>query len=73
MNDLILASRVRVELALRPATSRLEVEVTAKDSAVRIVGAASGMLEVEEVRRSAAAIPGVESVNLDELVSPDRL
>jgi hypothetical protein len=40
---------------------------------VRILGSASGMLEVEEVRRAAAAVRGVQSVNLDDLVSPARL
>jgi cytidylate kinase len=73
MDDLALASRVRVALALRETTSQLEVEVLAKERAVRVIGSASGMLEVEEVRRAAAAVPGVGTVNLDELVSPDRL
>jgi cytidylate kinase len=73
MEELALASRVRVELALQEATAKLEVEVIARDHAVRVIGSASGMLEVEDVRRTVSAVPGVETVNLEELVSPDRL
>jgi cytidylate kinase len=73
MDDLALSCRVRTELALNPVTAHLEVEVVAQENAVRILGSASGMLEVEEVRRAAAAVRGVQSVNLDELVSPARL
>jgi len=72
MNDLALASRVRAELALDDATSHLEVQVKAKDGSVRIAGAATNMRDVSEVRRIAAAVPGVGEVNLDELASPVR-
>jgi cytidylate kinase len=72
MDDLALASRVRVQLALTETTSNMEVEVAAKDRAVRIAGSLSTMSEVEQVRLIAAAVPGVESVNLDELTSPAR-
>lgn len=73
MENLALASRVRTEMALNQATCHMEVEVTAKDHAVRISGSVSSIWEVEEVRLTAAAVPGVESVNLDELASPARL
>ena len=72
MDDLALASRVRMELALHEATSHLEVEVFAKERAVRIVGSASNMRDVDDVRRLAVAVPGVEKLNLDELASPVR-
>ncbi|MGA2269278.1 MAG: cytidylate kinase family protein [Bryobacteraceae bacterium] len=72
MDDLALASRVRAELALNDATSYLEVEVTAKDGAVRVSGAVSNVRDVTEVRRVAAAVPGVVSLNLDQLASPVR-
>jgi len=72
MDDLALASRVRVQLALHDATSHLEVEVVAKGHAVRIVGSVSNTREVEDVQRLAAAVPGVETLNLDELASSVR-
>jgi len=72
MDDLALASQVRRELALHDSTSHVEVEVTAKGSAVRIAGSVSNMWEVEEVRLIAAAVPGVETLDLDELASPSR-
>jgi len=70
MNDLVLASRVRAELALAHATSHLEFEVTAKDGSVHIRGKAPGPREISEVRRIAEAVPGVVELNLDELTSP---
>lgn len=73
MDDLALASRVRVDLALCEATSHLEVEVIAKEHAVRVIGSTSGLLEVEDVRRVAAAVPGVDAVDLNQLISPERL
>jgi len=72
MDDLALASRVRVELALSDATSHLEVEVSAKDGVVRILGSVSNMREVQEVRRVASAVSGIQTLDLDELVSPVR-
>jgi cytidylate kinase len=72
MNDLALASRVRTELALASATSHLEFEVDAKDGAVRIRGGVSSLREVGEIRVIAGTVPGVTSLNLDELASPVR-
>lgn len=72
MDDLALACKVRTELALNHSTSHLEVQVTAKEHAVRISGSVSNMWEVEEVRLIAAGVPGVETVNVDEVASPSR-
>jgi cytidylate kinase len=72
MNDLVLASRVRTALALDDATSHLEVEVVSKDGYLRIRGAASNMRDVSEARRIALGVPGVATVDLDELTSPVR-
>ncbi len=72
MDDLALASRVRSALALGDATSHLEVEVLAKEHAVSIFGSVANMREVDEVRLAATAVPGVETLNLDELASPTR-
>jgi cytidylate kinase len=73
MDDLALGSRVRAELALDSATSHLEFSVDAKNGAIGIHGAISTMSELGDVRRVAAAVPGVESLNLDELELPARL
>lgn len=73
MDELALASSVRTELALNERTAHMEFEVVAKGCMVRIAGSASGMWEVEQVRQIAAAVAGVESVNLDEVSSPTRL
>jgi len=72
MDDLALSSRVRAELALADATSHLEFEVRASKGAVHIRGAVSNMREVGEVQRIVLAVPGVRSLNLDELASPVR-
>ncbi len=72
MDDLVLGSQVRVQLALNEVTSHMEVEVAVKNHAVKISGSVSNLWEVEEVRRIAGAIPGVETVNLEELSSPAR-
>ncbi len=72
MNDLTLASQVRAALALDAATSHLEVEVLAKGGVLSIRGGVSNTREVTEVRRIASEVPGVVSLNLDELASPVR-
>jgi len=72
MDDLALASRVRAELALDDATSHLEFEVEAKDGTVRIHGAVTNTREITDVQRIATAVPGVVTLNLDELASPVR-
>jgi len=46
--------------------------VEAKDGVVTVHGAISVIPEASEVRRVAAAVPGVVSLNLDELASPVR-
>jgi cytidylate kinase len=68
MDDLALASRIRANLAIDSSTSHLEVEVTASRGAVRIAGKLATPDEVVEVRRVALAVPGVTSLDLDELV-----
>ena len=72
MDDLVLSSGIRAELALDAATAHLEVSVEAKDGVVCVHGSVSSMLEIDEVRRVASALPGVVSLNLDELASPVR-
>ena len=72
MNDLTLASQVRAALALDAATSHLEVDIRARDGALSIRGGVSNTREVTEVQRIASEVPGVVSLNLDELASPVR-
>ncbi|HTQ57106.1 MAG TPA: cytidylate kinase family protein [Bryobacteraceae bacterium] len=70
MDGLALASRVRAELALAAPTSHLEFEVEAADGAVRIRGSVPSLREIGEIRSIAQSVPGVKSLNLDELASP---
>lgn len=72
MNDLALASRVRAELAVNGGTSHLEVEVISSGGLVAIHGRIPTIQDVEEVQRIASSVPGVTSVNLDELATPVR-
>ena len=58
MNDFVLASRVRADLAINPSTSHLEFQVTAVGGAVKVGGKVSAMREFEEIRRVAAGRPG---------------
>lgn len=72
MDDLVLASRVRAQLALNDATAHLEFEVEARQGAVQLHGSVSNMRDITEIQRIALGIPGVATVNLDELASPAR-
>ncbi len=72
VDDLALASRVRAELALDAATSHLEFDVEAHEGAISVHGAVSNIREVQEIQRIAAAVPGVATLNLDDLASATR-
>jgi cytidylate kinase len=72
MDNLVLASQVRAALALDPATSDLEVEAVASRGTVRISGKLSRVSELDEIKRVARAVPGVQSLNLDEMALPAR-
>jgi cytidylate kinase len=72
MNDLVLASRVKADLAVNPATSDLEVEVTARRGQVSITGRIPRLSEVQEIERIARSVPGVTGVQLDELMTATR-
>ena len=67
MYDLARASRVKANLALDPATSGLELEITADGGEVRIRGKISSVDQIEEIERIAREVEGVTSVNLEEL------
>jgi cytidylate kinase len=72
MDDLVLASRIRAELAMDEATAHLEFDVDARQGVVTIRGTVSNMRQVTEIQRIVATVPGVETLNLDELASPVR-
>jgi len=72
MDNLALASHVRAELALDRATAHLEVEVAAQEGTVCVRGSVSSVPDVSEIRRVATAVPGVVTLNLDELTSTVR-
>jgi cytidylate kinase len=70
LDDFAVASRVRANLALSPATEDLEVEVIAQAGSVRIKGKLSSPQQIKEVEHVVLKIPGVSSLNVDELVPP---
>ena len=72
MDDMALGSRVRAELVMNPATADLEVEVSAHKDAISIRGKVSSLAQLGEVKRIALAVPGVATVNLDDLAPPLR-
>jgi cytidylate kinase len=71
MEDLALASRIRANLVMDPATSALEVEVVAQKGQVTIKGTIGTLASRREVERVAWKVPGVTGLNLDELL-PSR-
>jgi cytidylate kinase len=69
--DLALASSVRAQLAVNPATSSLEVEVTAFKGTVYVRGPVSSRRLIERIQEIAAGAAGVQRVNV-ELLAVDR-
>ncbi len=65
MNDLVLASRVRANLAVSTETSGLEVEVTAHAGAVGVKGKLASRDQFRDVETIVRKVPGVSSVKLD--------
>jgi len=70
LEDLVLASSVRVALAMNSSTSHLEVDASARDGQVSIRGKVTETGDWDEVKRVAIAVPGVTGLNLDDLM-PD--
>ncbi len=67
IDDLVLASQVRAQLAIDPATSDLELEITADHGAIAVKGDLLRMNQGKEIKRVANAVRGVTSVSLGEL------
>jgi cytidylate kinase len=64
MSNLVLASRVRANLAVAPQTSNLEVEVVARDGSVSIKGRLSSREQLRDVDAIVHKVPGVMAVDL---------
>lgn len=67
MRDLVIASRVKANLALNSATADMEVEIVSEDGRVRISGKASNPTQLTHADEVARAVAGVTGVNLDAL------
>lgn len=64
MHDLALASRVRAALATAPETRALEVEVQARDGAIRVAAKVNSPVQTQQVRAVAERLPGVTAVRV---------
>jgi cytidylate kinase len=67
MQDLMLASRIRVKLALDPATSDLELQILSRQGTVSIQGEVAGIDQATAVGRIARSVPGAKRVELKQL------
>jgi cytidylate kinase len=72
IDDLALASLIRANLALDPATSDLELEVTALAGSVSFKGELLSAGQAKEITRIARSVPGVKAVQLGKVVVVDR-
>lgn len=66
MDDLVLASQVKLRLALAPATQHLEFFVTSKRGVISLRTKMTTTDLLPDVERIALATPGVKEVTLDE-------
>jgi cytidylate kinase len=65
MEDLTLASRVRANLVVTPATANLEVDVVAHNGGISVRGKLSNRDQIKEVESVVRKVPGVTGVDLD--------
>ncbi len=72
LEDLAIGSRVRANLAINPATSHLEFEVTSRQGRVSILGRVTSVDELGEIKRLVQAVPGVVALDLDEVSLPSQ-
>lgn len=73
LEDLAIGSRVRANLAIHPATSHLEFEVTSRQGRVSILGRVTTVDELEEIKRVTQGVPGVVALDLDQVSLPSQL
>ena len=69
MDNLALASQVKVALALDKQTEHLEFSITADGAKVSIKGHINEVDLIDDIRRVAGAVPGVQEIDLREIVS----
>ncbi len=73
MENLALASRVRANLVIHPATSGLEVEVEARAGAVTVRGKLAAPDQAGEIQQVVRAIPGVTDLAVEGVVQSTGL
>ena len=67
LHDLAIASRIRANLALDPATADLELQITARGGMVAVKGRLACSDQAAEITRVARSVRGVREVQLDEV------
>jgi len=72
LEDLAVGSRVRANLAINPATSHLEFEVTSRQGRVSILGKVTTVDELEEIKRVARGVPGVVALDSHGVLLPSQ-
>jgi len=73
LQDVAIGSRVRANLAINPATSHLEFEITSRQGRVSFLGRVTRVDELEEIKRVAQGVPGVVALDLSEVLLPSPL
>jgi cytidylate kinase len=73
IEDLALASCVKANLAMNPATCDLQFEVAARSGSVSVRGDIDTPGQAKKIRAFVEAIPGVSKLNLEELALTNRL
>jgi cytidylate kinase len=67
MNDLAVASQVKLRLVLEPSTQHLEFTISVKAGVASVRGKVTTLDLIPEIERIAAATPGIKEVILDEI------
>jgi cytidylate kinase len=73
IEDLALASCVKANLAMNPATCDLQFEVAASNGLVSVKGDIDTPGQVKKIRDFVETIPGVRKLNLEELALTNRI
>jgi hypothetical protein len=73
LEGLAIGTRLRANLAINPATSYLEFEVTSRHGRVSVIGRATTVDELEEIKRVAQGVRGVVALDLDEVALPSQV
>ncbi len=73
LDDLAKASWVKANLAMNADTCDLQLEVTAHDGSVSLMGKIDTPSQAKKIRSLVKSIPGVQEVHLDELRLATRI